>query len=186
MSRLSPAIELGTYNQGELGVYGRPETEYIEGRDNPYKKLIDAGRNDLRYFERLETVENLITLMHQTPDPGIIEVSAYPTIDRRPDRKLEFLEDTLTFLLTGRRRVPLEQWMILVDDGNRYMSHTERADCIARIKELRQQMRHCKYVGSQYSDTATYISMWCEKPDGVQDMAYSLYFYSMSTAETNK
>lgn len=184
MGRLVPAIELGTYNQGELGVYGRPPRKDIQEIDNPFKKVINEGRHVQGYWDKLETVEKLIEVMDNNLTHGITDLMSHEG-PRHHDRKLEFLEDTLKFLLTGRRAIPLEQWLVLIDDDSEYMSPIERRTTIGRIIEMRQEITKVDKVYNQYGAMPTYISMWCEKPDGVRDMAYSLYFYSFIPQKTN-
>lgn len=181
MSKLSPAVELGVYLQGELGVYGRPADEYIPDRDNVFKAFIDKGRHVTNYFNRFETVEDLILLMHKYRRflPVVLLHGGDRVYAHLTDRKLEFMIDTFRFLATGERNTSLEQWSVLIDDRNRYMSPIERCDQIAKLKELHNFLESRITLDTNYDSFATYISMWCEKADGVRDMAYSLYFYSM-------
>lgn len=184
MGRLVPAIELGTYNQGELGVYGRPPRKDIQEIDNPFKKVINEGRHVQGYWDKLETVEKLMEVMNSNLNLGITDLMSHQT-GHHYDRRLEFLEDTLKFLLEGRRSIPLEQWLILIDDDSTYMTDMERRLTIERIVDMRVKISQVNKVYNQYGAMPTYISMWCEKPDGVRDMAYSLYFYSFIPQKTN-
>ncbi len=61
----------------------------------------------------------------------------------------------------------------------------ERRLTIERIVDMRVKISQVNKVYNQYGAMPTYISMWCEKPDGVRDMAYSLYFYSFIPQKTN-
>lgn len=188
MSKLSPATELGVYLQGELGVYGRPADEYISDHNNVFKVFIDKGRHISNYFDRFETVEELILLMHQCRRflPPMLLHGADRVYDHLTDRKLEFMIDTFQFLSTGQRNIPLEQWLVLIDDRTSYMSPLERIEQVTKLKELHDLTEYKAVNYSRYGSFATYISMWCEKAGGVRDMAYSLYFYSLITTLTNR
>ena len=184
MSRLAPAIELGSYNQGELGVYGRPPNKYNEDTDNVYKVFINKGRHQDGYFDRFDTIDELMEIMSSNYPSALLDLRR-PDTREHHDRKLEFLEDTLCFLLTGRRKISLEQWMILIDTDESYMSEYERKSLLDRVDNMRAEITRSKYAQMGHSAMATYISMWCEKPDGVRDMAYSLYFYSLHPLRTD-
>lgn len=183
MSRLAPAIELGVYLQGELGVYGRPPKKYNENTDNVFKVFIDKGRRQDGYFDRFDTIDELMEIMSANYPSALLDLRR-PENGEHHDRKLEFLEDTMRFLLTGRRKMSLEQWMVLIDTEDRYMSESERKSLLDRVAQMREEITRCKYAQMGHSSMATYISMWCEKPGGVRDMAYSLYFYSLRPLKT--
>ena len=181
MSKLSPATELGVYLQGEIGVYGRPADEYIPDLDNVFKVFIDKGRHITNYFERFDTLDELIQLMHTNRRflPAVLLHGAERVYNHLTDRKLEFMIDTFQFLVTGHRRVALEQWLVLIDDQSKYMSPHERRAQVTKIRELCDLAEYQARRHAYYDSFSTYISMWCEKPGGVRDMAYSLYFYSL-------
>lgn len=90
------------------------------------------------------------------------------------DRGLEFLEDTLSYLRGNPRKIPLEQVFALIDDMERYLSSTKRQDLYAQIDNHIEQMSETRNHKSNLSD---YISMWCTKPRGVEDLAWSIYFF---------
>lgn len=89
------------------------------------------------------------------------------------DRGLEFLEDTLAYLTGKPRKQPLEQVFLLIDDEERYLSKTRRSQIYTLIDDhfmLLNTTRGEKPVAGDY------ISMWCNKYRGMEDLAWTIYF----------
>lgn len=85
--------------------------------------------------------------------------------------RYEFLQDTLRFLRTGQRQVALPTWYTLVEGDAAYepnptklSSRSSGAGLIALLEE----------TGLQHSSYA-YLSEWCLKPAGVNDLLCTLH-----------
>lgn len=88
------------------------------------------------------------------------------------DRGLEFLEDTLSYLRGDTRKQPLEQVFALIDDTSRYLTSTQRMDLYDKIDS------HIEFFTPRGKniELGQYISMWCTKPRGMEDLAWTIYF----------
>lgn len=88
------------------------------------------------------------------------------------DRGLEFLEDTLAYLRGDVRKQPLEQVFALIDDRTQYLTSTQRQDLYGKIDD------HLTAVSgnTRNVELGHYISMWCTKPRGIEDLAWTIYF----------
>lgn len=70
---------------------------------------------------------------------------------------VEFIEDTLTYIETGRRQLSPMTWLTLLNEG----------DTAGKVYSGKSK---------QVNGTAeTLIKRWCQKPDGVNDLALTLY-----------
>lgn len=77
----------------------------------------------------------------------------------------DFLVDTLRFILTGRRRLPVSMWAELVTQES--LAPID-VDYRATVKTLLREYPHVT------KDTCGLIQQWCSQPKGVDDMVCSL------------
>lgn len=96
--------------------------------------------------------------------------------DSFSDRGLEFLEDTLCYLRGDYRKQPLEQVFALIDDTSRYLTLTQRRDLYDKIDNHFQVISG----GQRNAELGHYISMWCTKPRGMEDLAWTIYFLQVA------
>ena len=84
----------------------------------------------------------------------------------------EFIEDTVRFIQTGKRRLSIVTWDRLIDPKQRNTSFKYSE---AFLKELRQMKAGTnEYAITQYG-TIEIIQAWCTQPNGIEDMCATLY-----------
>ena len=82
-------------------------------------------------------------------------------------RRLEFLEDTMRFIHTGRREVSINNWFDLLEDEPRAFYGTQ--DSLLRATGIEQ-----KIAGNLNFKTSKVLGLWYEKSNGFMDMVCTL------------
>lgn len=90
---------------------------------------------------------------------------------------LDFLEDTLRFITSGRRDYSLLTWKELV---------VKNPDYIVRTNGHRRWQHVKSNFGiNKYTDLEHYISMWCSQAGGFEDMLYTTWILFGSPESAN-
>lgn len=168
---------------GSIINVGQPPSYY-------YPDVINAiehkSRLDRNYFNKVEALLDIIDLIKYLH--GI-------DLECLSDRQLEFMEDTLVFLQTGKRNTPLYAWHTLIGDRSRYISGGESFRRTVRLRQSFDKMlgksseedtdsevsysrddsvlvNNSKHKVNVYK----YITMWCKHKGGLNDLFYTLRF----------
>lgn len=78
---------------------------------------------------------------------------------------LSFMEDTINFLVTGKRRLSMENWHLLLSNKERRDGPAGPVKTYAALTTLN---------GESFFKDAEYISAWLSKPNGITDLIQSL------------
>lgn len=90
---------------------------------------------------------------------------------------LDFLEDTIRYITTGRRDYSLLTWKELV---------SRNPDYIVRVNAQRRWYSVSKTFGIKNdTDLKHYISMWCSQSGGFEDMLYTTWILFGSPDSVN-
>lgn len=74
-------------------------------------------------------------------------------------RRYDFLVDTLDFVKNGKRALPAQSWLELLEDDP---------------APNRAESRHCELPRPKVFRTEAFLAQWCAQPKGFQDMLCSL------------
>ena len=170
-------------NSGVLSDVGQPPSYYY-----PYaiNAIEHKSRLDRNYFNKVEALLDVIDL---------IKCLNWISSESLSDRQLEFMEDTLVFLQTGKRNTPLYAWHTLIGDITRYISVGESCRRKLRLRQSFEKMigkRSDEDIDSEVvrskDDVMSlnanksnvyvykYITMWCKHKGGLNDLFYTLRF----------
>ena len=184
-SELSSANEAKwqQYNVGGGMIYnvGQPPSFYYPSDFNVIEHKSSLDRN---YFNKVEALFDIVDLIRNLRGINLDDIFC---------RQLEFMEDTLVFLQTGKRNTPLYAWHTLIGDRTCYLSIGEFNRRKVRLQQSFESMlgrrvaehSSCGAVRDRNDrellDTVNvnvykYITMWCKHKCGLHDLFYTLKF----------
>lgn len=168
---------------GSIINVGQPPSYYYPDAINAIEH---KSRLDRNYFNKVEALLDIIDLIKNSH--GI-------DLECLSDRQLEFMEDTLVFLQTGKRNTPLYAWHTLIGDRSRYISVGESCRRTLRLRQSFEKMfgkRSDEDIDSEVvrskDDVMSlnanksnvyvykYITMWCKHKGGLNDLFYTFRF----------
>lgn len=94
---------------------------------------------------------------------------------------IELLDDTINFLETGQRNVPLSTYVNVLSAGadDYKVTPAEQAECGRLADKVKLRMKSLRKLQSK-EDILAYINMWCQHPGGFKDMVTTLYILESS------
>ena len=154
------------------------------------EQIIAKNGKDLIYgskqlFNRIEGDKRINDLMHQyitnnyylRNDAGF-KLKAIEVIDSLfvHGLNLDFLNDTLGYILTGKRDYSINTWKEIVKIDPDYI--------VGISSDARWEQLCRKYSIKSTSDLNNYIGMWCSHDGGFDDMIYTTWILFGSVAGT--
>lgn len=84
----------------------------------------------------------------------------------------EFIEDTVSFIFTGKRKLSIVTWERMIDPKQRHTSfqYNERF-----LREIRTHRTGTNDYNTERLNTVEAIRMWCSQPNGLEDMCATLF-----------